>query len=247
VSERRKNPYAAVDKRLLPRGAKEYNLNMAYDESDAWEEASMDAIYEQVTSDPAVKEQFYEQFYDEIVKDFTDARLRSFYEREPAVVVPAVQALERARRFMDLDDTTACIHAGIAVDVGLNSALLKPIVYGLVHSETAAALITKLALKHYDENFGKILLDLLRDYGKVDPRAYKRAGVAQTLWEEIRTDRPKRNRVVHQGETASHDDATRGIAVAAAIVEDLFPTLVGNLGLHLHESIVCGVAHGRSN
>ena len=107
---------------------------MSYDEADAWEEAGMEAMYEQVTSDPAVKQQFYEQLYDEIVKDFTDNRLRSFYEEKPDVVAPAIDALEQAKKFLPHHDTAAFIFAYIAAEVGLTSALLKPIVHGLVHS-----------------------------------------------------------------------------------------------------------------
>jgi hypothetical protein len=58
--------------------------------------------------------------------------------------------LEEAKKFLPHHDTAAFIFAYIAAEVGLTSALLKPIVHGLVHSETAAALITKLAIKHSD-------------------------------------------------------------------------------------------------
>jgi hypothetical protein len=216
---------------------------MSYDEADAWEEAEMEAMYEQVTSDPAVKQQFYEQLYDEIVKDFTDNRLRSFYEEQPDVAAPAIDALEEAKKFLPHQDTAAFIFGYIAAEVGLTSALLKPIVHGLVHSETAAALITKLAIKHSDENFTKILLDLLAAHGHVDPRTYKRGGSPQTLWEELKNVRTKRNRVFHQAERASHVDAALAINVAA-LVGDLFPTVVANLGLHFHGTRVCGTHHG---
>lgn len=219
---------------------------MSYEEADAWEESAMDALYEQVTGDPAVKQQFYEQLYDEIVKDFTDNRLRSFYEEQPHVATPAIEALEEAKKFLPQHDTAAFIFAYIAGEVGLTSALLKPIVHGLIHSESAAALITKLAIKHSDENFTKILLDLLAAHGRVDPRTYKRTGTAQTLWEELKTVRSKRNRVFHQGERASHQEAELAFGVAAAILGDLFPTVISNLGLHLHDAAVCGVHHTTS-
>jgi len=218
---------------------------MSYDEFDAMEDAAMDAMYEQVTSDPAVKQQFYEELYEEIVKDFTGNRLLAFYEREPEVALPAVRALERARHYLPLDDTTAFIFAGIAAEVGIKSALFKPIVFGLVHSDAAAALMMDmLPLKNnFDQNVTSILVKLLRDYGQVDLHTHKRGGVATTLWQEIASERPLRNGVIHQGKEASHADAELAVNIAAAILEEIFPTLVTNLGLHLHGSRVCGSQH----
>lgn len=170
---------------------------MSYEESDAWAEAGMDAVYEQVLSDPHVRQQFYEELNDEIVRDFTDGRLRSFYEEEPNAAAPAVVALEDAKRFLPLEEYTAAFAFGsIAVDVGLTSTLLRPIVHGLVHAEGAASLIAKLAIRHSDENLVKILLDLLAEHGGVDPRVYKREGSDRTLWEETKSVKVKRNRVI---------------------------------------------------
>lgn len=218
---------------------------MSYEESDAWQQAAIDSMYEQVISDPSVKQQFYEELYDEIVKDFTDARLRSFFEEQPHVATPAAEALEDARTFLSNHDTAAFAFASIAAEVGLVSTLFKPVVHGLVHSDTAAGLIAKLAIRHNDENLTKILLDLLAAYGHVDPRSYRRAGSAQTIWEELKAVRIKRNRVFHQGERASHADAELAVAVAAALINDVFPTFVANLGMHLHGPTVCGIDHSR--
>jgi len=216
---------------------------MSWEPIDAWEEAGTDAIYEQVMGDPSVREQFYQELYDEIIRDFTDARLRSFYENHPDLAKPAETALADAKRLLGQDDTAAFLFGAIAAEVGLISTLLKPIVHGLVHAESAAALITRLAIRHNDENLTKILLDLLADHGKVDPRHFKRSGSAQTLWEELSAVRTKRNAVVHRADRASHGDAELAVSVAAAVLGDLFPTVVKNLGLHFHGSTVCNVVH----
>jgi hypothetical protein len=60
---------------------------MSYDEYDAWEEEAHAAMFESFIADPSVQEHFYTALYDEIVQDFTDARLRSFFEKEPEVQV----------------------------------------------------------------------------------------------------------------------------------------------------------------
>jgi hypothetical protein len=207
---------------------------MSYDESDAWQEAAMDSLYDRVIEDPQVRNRFYEELNDEIVRDFTDGRLRSFFEEVPKAAEPAAEALSDGRRFLKSDDHTAAfVFASIAADVGLISTLLRPIVHGLVHAEGAASLIARLAIKHSDENLVRIMLDLLAEHGRVDPRTHKRAGSKRSLWEEMKEVKTKRNRVIHQAERASREEAELALAVAGTILEELFPTLVVRLGLRL--------------
>src|SRR5260370_660761 len=208
---------------------------MSYDESDAWAEAAMDSLHEQVIGDPQVRNRFYEELNDEIVKDFTDNRLRSFFEEVPKAAEPAAAALSDGRRFFKSREYTAAfVSASIAADVGLTSTLLRPIVHGLVHAEGAASLIARLAIKHSDENLVKIMLDLLAEHGAVDPRTHKRAGSKRSLWEEMKEVKTKRNRVIHQAERASSEEAELALAVAEAILEGLFPALVAPHPLPLH-------------
>jgi hypothetical protein len=216
---------------------------VSYDPWDAEREAALESLYEDFQRDPATKEIFYEQLYDEIVGDFTDSRMRSFYVNEPEVAVPALRALADARSLRSQHSTAAFLFAVVAAEVGLRSVLLKPIIYGLVHSATAAALITELAIAHKDEGFIKVLLDLLATHGGVDPRTYRRSGSSKSLWEELRTVGRKRNRVVHQAESASAEEAELAIDVAACILENLFPAVASKLGFHLHDSRLCEAIH----
>jgi hypothetical protein len=60
---------------------------------------------------------------------------------------------------------------------------------------------------------------------------------------ELSTVRRKRNRVFHQADTASPEEAQLAVNVAAAILEEFFPAVVAKLGLHLHGSKVCAALH----
>lgn len=207
---------------------------MSYDEYDAWQDAALDAFYERAMEDPSIREDFYHELYDEIVKDFTGARMRSRYESDPDIAESAANALGESRQFLDAGSHSAAqIFAVIAAEVGLKSALLTPIIHGLVHADSAASLIAKLVVSHRDEGFTKILLSLLADHGGVDLLKYQRPGSSKKLWEELKSSRQKRNLIVHQGQHASQDEAELAVAVAAAILEDIFPRVIANVGLHL--------------
>lgn len=206
---------------------------MSYDEFDAMEEAAHAAMFEGFIEDPSAREHFYEELYDEIVADFTQARLRSFFEKEPEVATPASSALGEAKSFLDTHSTAAFIFAAIAAEFGLKSLLFRPVVYGLVHAESAAGLVTQLVLANRDEGFTKILLKLLAAHGGVDILNHSRSSSAKSIWEEFLLVRTKRNRVVHQAESASKEEAEIAVSVASCIVEELFPAMVKNLGLYL--------------
>jgi len=207
---------------------------MSYDEFDAWEEAAHAAMFEGFIEDPGARDHFYEVLYDEIVEDFTGSRLRSFLEKEPNVATPALEALGEARGFHNTHNTAAFIFAAIAAEVGLQSLLFKPVVYGLVHAESAASLITKLALANRDEGFTKILLRLLAAHGGVDILNHSRSASTKSIWQEFLLVRTKRNRIVHQAEAASAEEAEIAISVASCIIDELFPLMVKKLGLFLH-------------
>ena len=217
---------------------------MSYDEYDAWQDAAMDAFYERAMDDPSIREDFYHELYDEIVKDFTGARMRSRYESDPDIAESAANALGESRRLDSESNSAALIFAVIAAEVGLKSALLTPIIHGLVHADSAASLIAKLVVSQRDEGFTRILLSLLADHGGVDLYKYERSGSSKQLWEELKSSRQKRNLIVHQGQTASRDEAELAVAVAAAILEDIFPKVIANVGLYLEGMKVRAIPSG---
>ncbi len=105
--------------------------------------------------------------------------------------------------------------------------------YGLVHAESAASLVTSLVLANKDEGFTKILLKLLAAHGGIDLLKHSRSSSKKTLWEEFLLVRTKRNRVVHQADSASQEEAETAVSVASCIIEELFPEMVRNLGLYI--------------
>ena len=212
---------------------------MSYSEEDARYDGAMDALYQEFVDDPYTHQHFYAELYDEIVQGFRQARLCSYYKNEPMVAESAFAALEDAKRLLLQNETAAFLFAVIAAEVTLKSTLLTPIIHGLVHADSAAALITKLAISAKDENFFKTLLDLLAIHGGVDPRTHKREGSPETLWQELKRVQVKRNRVVHSADRASVEEAELAIAVATCLLDCLFPTVVRNLGLELHGKKIC--------
>jgi hypothetical protein len=186
-----------------------------------------------------------DDLFGEVVDQFAQERLQSFYVDHPDVAEPALWALNESRALMADHPSAALAMAVTSIEVGLKTTLLKPILHGLVHAEFAGALVADLALDHRQDRFQKLVFAILKDYGRIDLATYKRSGSEKTLWEEIADAQKQRNVVVHRGLQAPDGAAARAADVAAHILEGVFPGVLGALSLHTHgtQLRVCAQRH----
>lgn len=212
---------------------------MSYDESDAQYDHYMEAWSEYAQD--AAREEFYDKLYNGIINDFATSRLQAFYRAHPMVIQAPLDALNEARSLALNHPSAAMVFAVAATEVCFKAALLKPIFYGLVHTESSAALLMELAIAPRDKQLVQTMQKILAKHGGVNLHSFKRSGSTQTLWEEMQTLAKRRNAVLHRCESASHNEAAQAIGVAEAMIEVIFPATIAKLGLHLHPGLqVCG-------
>src|SRR6516225_3909949 len=189
---------------------------MSFDPHEAEMEDAREA-YELEVGEAYLKEfgheLLYPEHYEEAVKEFTAERLRSFYVSHPNLPQPAHEALRYSRILMPAYPTAALIFAVTATELAVKAVLLKPIIFGLVHTEGIASFITELATAHTGmERFQKLLTEILAKFGGVDFKTLKRSGSVRPLWEEIGDVQKARNAVIHRGEKVA--DANADLAIA---------------------------------
>src|SRR5260370_38191101 len=104
--------------------------------ADTWEEAAQEAFIDELYEDFA-NDRLSERgdLYTDVIEQFTTERLQSFYIDNPAVAMPALEALTEARALVNAHPSAALVFAVTAADVGLKTTLLKPILHGLVHAD----------------------------------------------------------------------------------------------------------------
>jgi hypothetical protein len=205
-----------------------------------------DYDYDDVGPVEHLREQFmpelYEEFardvlsgkddlYGEIINQFTSERLQSFYLTNPGVAERALSALEEARALKVLHPSAALVFAAIAIEVGLKTTLLRPILHGMVSIDSAAALVAGLIPDQQNDSFKKALFGILKEVGGVDLPAFKRPGSNKTLWEEIANIRSRRNEVMHAAGQVPVAEAEHAIEIASTVLEVLFPKVIAELGL----------------
>ena len=175
----------------------------------------------------AYYEELYSEFFDRAVEEYTADLLQIYYRAHPDIAQPALKALGEARSLLSISPSAAHVFASVATEVGLKSALLKPVVHGLVHNEAAAEVVADLTLRQYRfDRFQQLLLIVLAKYGGVDLTTFQRPSGSRPLWNEILSLQKCRDRIVHQAKFMDVEGASEAIAVAAAVLEIALPKVL---------------------
>lgn len=205
-------------------------MSMSYDE------AQQEAAYDEFISSMA--EELYEEHRDQAIEEFITERLQSYYERNPSIAINAVTFLKNSKFLEDEDPTASLLYSSIATEVILKAVILKPIVSGLVHSESISELIATVLTKQTGvDRFKDLIFKILEEYVELDEGAvqYRRPDSQTSLWKERELVQKARNNVAHRAETCSVADAQLSLAVANEFYL-LTERLVVALGFHFEHS-----------
>jgi len=190
------------------------------------------------TPEDAAREEWYAEIYDEIsseaIAEFTSDRLRSYYVKNPSLARNVMSIFREAKSLTDSSPTAALVLYTTAIEVGLKSTVLKPVIYGLVHNESVADLVSDLVVKANGiDRFKAILSVIFREYGDIDIDTYKIQGHAKTIWEEIGIIQTARNSVAHKAQPATREMAELAKEVAVAIIIEFLQGILTDFGLQL--------------
>ncbi|PKN69058.1 MAG: hypothetical protein CVU54_12160 [Deltaproteobacteria bacterium HGW-Deltaproteobacteria-12] len=200
---------------------------MSYDEHDA----AMDEFYDQMDKE------LYPEHREQAISEFTEERLRSFYIKSSFVMRPAVDSLQLGKTLLHLEqETPALVFFVSAIELLLKSALLKPVVYGLVHHEPMADIIVKYALGQSGfARYEGLLSDLFWNLAKINIKDIKRERSVQRLLDECKKLQDVRNNIIHKGDTCSKPDAVMAMEVSVAVFDLIVRPMLHSLGLTVIE------------
>jgi len=200
---------------------------MSYDPTDA----AADEYYE------AISRELYPEHKMQAIREFTAERLRSFYVSNPRVMRPAVDAIQEGKRLSQAGHHAASLIFFVtAVELLLKATVLKPVVYGLVHSETLAEVIVEQMFGQSGfDRYIKLLSRLYTEFANLDINTVVRPGEKQSLLAECATLQTARNKIIHQGAKCSPEQATVALGVAVAVYERIVFPVLSALGLTVIE------------
>lgn len=193
----------------------------------------MSMTWDEVMYDEAMSD-LYEENKKQAIQEFTVERLQSYYREYPGIAIPAFNALEKAQQLAASYPTASFIFSTISIEVGIKATLLKPVVYGLIHSESLASIITDMIIRRTSiDRFQKLLFKVLSEYGGIDLNSLKRTNSSKLLWTEMKDVQKRRNRVIHRAENIDINESKKALCIAKYILENIFPKLVTHLELNI--------------
>jgi hypothetical protein len=196
---------------------------MSYDAFDA----ARDEMYEQISKE------LYPDHKTQAISEFTTSRLQSYYVKNPMVMQPAVEAVQKGAKLRtDGHHAAAVVFFVTAIELFLKATLLKPVVHGLVHNDEFAELIVRQSLGQsgfvrYTALLKKLFLDLV----SLDIATIHRPLISTPLIDECAHQQKLRNLIIHQGASATIDEAQDAQVVAAAVFELVVQPMLSALGL----------------
>jgi len=208
-----------------------------------WEEEEEYArqVYEEKLFEEWVQDQGLVHPNDAI-SDFTSERLRSYYLNHPDLTQPAATSLAYARSLLGTYSRAAIVFAVGAMEMAWKNVLVRPLVFGLVHTEEMAAIVSTVALKRNSlEDVKHLLPSLLAKYGGVDlKQPHHLTQSTRSLWQEMLDIQGVRNSIAHSGDAQHDSKGPLAVAIAEALLEDIFPSVIGHLNLTLCNGKVVG-------
>ncbi|GAB2180611.1 hypothetical protein DLREEDagrD3_08340 [Denitratisoma sp. agr-D3] len=190
------------------------------------------------TLDDIAREEWLSNLYEEIsteaISEFNYDRLRSYYVKNPLVAQDAFLTYEEAIEIRRNHPTAALLLFVVSIEVSLKSALLKPVIYGLVNNEAVADLISDLAVRNNGlDRFNKIMRYVLREYGGIEIQNHKIQGHKDTFLKELKCIQDIRNGVSHRAEWATPEMAELAEDIATEVIYKFVDGVLGSLGFSL--------------
>lgn len=200
---------------------------MSYDPEDA----AWDKAYENLA------QELYPDHREQAISEFTAERLRSYYTVHPNVTTAGVRAYKESKALLANGHVSASlVFAASATELFLKAALLRPVVYGLVHSEALAQVVVDSALSQTGfSRYEKLLSRLFAELVGADLKSLRRGTGAKPLLAEAGEIQDLRNAVVHRGESVTPDQASVAIAVAANVFAHVLCAMLEAIGLCVAE------------
>lgn len=185
----------------------------------------------------AGREEYEADVAQRAIEEFQTERLQSYYRDHRDLAMMAVGKLDQARAVLSVSPNAALVFAMSSVEAGLKSIVVRPIMSGLVHTESFSELVTEMFVKSSKaEDILKIVNRLLKEYASIDLQTMKLANHRMTYWQEIGRGQRKRNAILHRAENCTSEDAERIIEIADYLWESIFPALLKGVGLHTHDN-----------
>ena len=196
---------------------------------DLWE-------YQQEEAMAAYHEELYEnELKERAIEEFTEERSKSFYVENPTILKKPFDILKESKSVLSHSPTASLLLSCSSIEVSIKVGILKPIIYGFIHSDVAAEIIADSAIKQTGlDRFRGLLAKLIKDVASIEITLFKRPNATKTLWNERSEIQKIRNNIAHKAIKCTPEDAQMSIDIAEAVLLQLIPKILSALNLKIN-------------
>ena len=195
------------------------------------EEYAMEEFYDQISKE------LYPEHKEQAIEEFTDEKLKSYYLKNPAVMRPAVNAIQEGN--WQLENTkysSSLIFYVTAIELLLKATLLRPVLYGLIHNEGLAEIMVKHILGQTGvARYENLLAQLFNNLTGIEVKEITRENENKKLLVECKELQTIRNNIIHQGVSCTKKDAAKGKLVSISVYEKIVQPMLHSIGLNAIE------------
>jgi hypothetical protein len=193
----------------------------------------------------AAKDEFIEEISLQAISDFTNERLRSFYEQNTNLMRPAIDAFQEGKKLYNSTYYSASlVFFMTCIELLLKATILKPIVSGLVHHEALAEIIVEHTLGQAGfDRYEKLLEILISTFADLELKKISRDNESAKLFNECKALQQIRNKIIHRGDVCTKENAENARKVSVAVYELIVKPILGALDLKVGENGVIGTAY----
>lgn len=181
-----------------------------------------------------MSEELYPEHKEQAIDEFTNERLQSFYLKNRDILQPGIVRFREARELMKSHPSASYVFSCTAIEVFLKAALLRPVVYGLVHNDALAEIVVEAALGQTGfDRYKKLLSKFFDELAGIDIAKITRSDSTVPLLAEAAEVQKARNGIIHRGDNVTEDQAEYACNVTSAVFSDVVYQMLSALGLKL--------------
>lgn len=172
-----------------------------------------------------------EALRDDAVLEYKQKCLRSYFIKNPDVLIPAKTAVERGKELLKKGYVTpALVFSFTGIELMLNKLILKPLFYGTMLDSEIADFISEDFFRTRRETAKneKMIKFFIKRFCDIDINDYRK----KDLWARITELRILRNQVVHEGAVVTKKDAELVITTARDVYE-ISESIINHIGLKI--------------
>lgn len=198
------------------------------------DDTAYDAMYE-TEAQEKIEEHYYDYWYSDIIEEFKDETLSSFFEKNEDMLKISYTAQTEAKKLIAISPSATILFTFTAIETAIKHILLKPMIYGMTHNENVAELIVGKFLKQSNVNsYIDLAFTLVKKVTELELKDAKTID-GKSIQQEIVNLATKRNKIIHSGELYKKSDAEDALIILDELYNKIIIKMLEHIGFTISD------------